>query len=207
MLLLDEPLSALDPFLRIRMRSELKRWQQRLGISFIHVTHSQDEALALADLIIVINDGRIEQAGSALDVFRRPATAFVARFIGGHNVLAVERTGNGHAKGPGDLHLPLPEAAPAGDRLSCTVRCDRIQVVRAPETLPAANGEARLLSQLAEVEYQGTHFKLRFAGEDLADFEAWLSESAFADAGLREGDAVVASWSPADVHWLAPGQA
>jgi putative spermidine/putrescine transport system ATP-binding protein len=86
-LLLDEPLSALDPFLRIRMRLELKRLQRELGIAFIHVTHAQDEALALADGIIVMNGGRIEQAGSPQDVFNAPKTEFVARFIGGHNVL------------------------------------------------------------------------------------------------------------------------
>ncbi len=87
-LLLDEPLSALDPFLRIKMRLELKRLQRELGISFIHVTHSQDEALALADDIIVMNGGEIEQAGPPKDVFNAPKTEFVARFIGGHNVLS-----------------------------------------------------------------------------------------------------------------------
>ncbi len=71
-LLLDEPLSALDPFLRIRMRAELKRFQRDLGISFIHVTHSQDEAMALADLIVVMSDGRIEQQGSPQQVFNAP---------------------------------------------------------------------------------------------------------------------------------------
>ncbi len=86
-LLLDEPLSALDPFLRIRMRAELKRLQRELGISFIHVTHGQDEALALADEIIVMNNAVIEQAGSAREVYNTPKTAFVARFMGGHNVL------------------------------------------------------------------------------------------------------------------------
>jgi putative spermidine/putrescine transport system ATP-binding protein len=86
-LLLDEPLSALDTFLRVRMRIELKRLQTQLGIPFIHVTHGQDEALALADLVVVMNKGKIEQAGSALDVFERPATEFVARFLGGHNVI------------------------------------------------------------------------------------------------------------------------
>ncbi len=86
-LLLDEPLSALDPFLRVRMRAELRRLQRRLGIPFVHVTHGQDEALALADLVVVMNKGRIEQAGSPLEVFERPATEFVARFLGGHNVI------------------------------------------------------------------------------------------------------------------------
>ncbi|MGB0661238.1 MAG: ABC transporter ATP-binding protein [Mangrovicoccus sp.] len=89
-LLLDEPLSALDPFLRVKVRAELKRLQQELGISFIHVTHGQDEALALADEIVVMNNAVIEQAGSARDVFASPRTEFVARFIGGHNVIDLE---------------------------------------------------------------------------------------------------------------------
>ncbi|MEM7525303.1 MAG: ABC transporter ATP-binding protein [Pseudomonadota bacterium] len=88
-LLLDEPLSALDPFLRIRMRGELKKLQRELGVTFIHVTHGQDEALALADEIIVMNGGRIEQAGPARGVWSAPRTEFVARFIGGHNVIAL----------------------------------------------------------------------------------------------------------------------
>lgn len=88
-LLLDEPLSALDPFLRIRMRSELKKLQRELGISFVHVTHGQDEALALADEIVVMNAATIEQAGPAREVFDAPKTAFVARFIGSHNVIAL----------------------------------------------------------------------------------------------------------------------
>lgn len=88
-LLLDEPLSALDPFLRIRMRGELKKLQRELGITFIHVTHGQDEALALADEIVVMNDAVIEQAGPARDVWAKPRTEFVARFIGGHNVISL----------------------------------------------------------------------------------------------------------------------
>jgi putative spermidine/putrescine transport system ATP-binding protein len=86
-LLLDEPLSALDPFLRLKMRTELKRLQRELGITFIHVTHSQDEAMALSDQIVVMNAGRTEQAGPAREVFNAPKTEFVARFIGNHNVL------------------------------------------------------------------------------------------------------------------------
>ena len=89
-LLLDEPLSALDPFLRIRMRAELKRLQRELGISFIHVTHSQEEAMALADLIVVMNEGRIEQIGAPRDIYNKPRTEFVARFIGGNNVLPID---------------------------------------------------------------------------------------------------------------------
>jgi putative spermidine/putrescine transport system ATP-binding protein len=89
-LLLDEPLSALDPFLRIRMRAELKRLQRELGITFIHVTHGQDEALALADECVVMNNAVIEQAGPPREVWAQPRTEFVARFMGGHNVITWE---------------------------------------------------------------------------------------------------------------------
>ncbi len=88
-LLLDEPLSALDPFLRDKMREELRRFQRELGITFIHVTHSQTEAMALADEVIVMNNAVIEQAGSPRDVYQKPNTEFVARFLGGHNVIAL----------------------------------------------------------------------------------------------------------------------
>jgi putative spermidine/putrescine transport system ATP-binding protein len=86
-LLLDEPLSALDPFLRGKVREELKRLQRELSITFIHVTHSQDEAMALADLMVVMEDGHIRQCAHPRDVFERPVSPFIARFIGSHNVL------------------------------------------------------------------------------------------------------------------------
>ncbi len=89
-LLLDEPLSALDPFLRIRMRAELSRLQRELGLTFIHVTHSQDEAMALSDKIVLMNDAVIEQSGTPNEVFNTPGTEFVARFMGGHNIVKAD---------------------------------------------------------------------------------------------------------------------
>ena len=86
-LLLDEPLSALDPFLRVKMRAELKRLQSELGITFLHVTHSQDEAMALSDQIVVMNDAKIQQSGSPREIYNNPDTEFVAKFLGGHNVI------------------------------------------------------------------------------------------------------------------------
>ena len=106
-LLLDEPLSALDPFLRGAMREELKRLQRELGISFIHVTHSQEEALALSDLVVVMDHGVIVQSGTPRAVFNQPATAFIARFMGGHNVIR-------SAKGP------------------VAVRADRCRIIQTP---------------------------------------------------------------------------
>ncbi len=111
-LLLDEPLSALDPFLRVRMRAELKRLQRELGITFIHVTHGQEEAMALADLVVLMNGGKIEQQGSPRDVWNAPRTEFTARFMGGHNIVTT------------------PEAKVA-------VRCDRTRLVHGAGPRPA----------------------------------------------------------------------
>ncbi len=86
-LLLDEPLSALDEFLRLRMRGELKSLQNELGITFVHVTHTQPEAIALADMVVVMDTGRIDQADTANVIFDQPTTPYVARFMGGQNVL------------------------------------------------------------------------------------------------------------------------
>jgi putative spermidine/putrescine transport system ATP-binding protein len=150
-LLLDEPLSALDPFLRIRVRAELKRLQHELGISFIHVTHSQDEAMALADLIVVMNAGRIEQAGAPRDVFNAPKTAFVAQFIGGHNVIATDR-------GPIAVRadrLKLTRPTGATSKLSATVRSVEYQGTHLQITL-AAPDASELTATLSEADYDAT---------------------------------------------------
>jgi putative spermidine/putrescine transport system ATP-binding protein len=107
-LLLDEPLSALDPFLRIKVREELKRLQRELEITFIHVTHSQDEAMAMADLMVVMEDGVIRQSGAPREIFERPVNPFIARFIGGHNVLP-------SPSGPIAIRADRCRLGPAGD--------------------------------------------------------------------------------------------
>jgi putative spermidine/putrescine transport system ATP-binding protein len=102
-LLLDEPLGALDLKLRQQMQVELKTIQQDLGITFIYVTHDQEEALAMSDRIAVFNDGRVEQVGSAAEVYERPATEFVAGFVGISNVL--ERGGRRFTVRPEKIHM------------------------------------------------------------------------------------------------------
>jgi putative spermidine/putrescine transport system ATP-binding protein len=146
-LLLDEPLSALDPFLRIKVRAELKRLQKELGISFLHVTHSQDEAMALADLVVLMNGGRIEQAGSPHDVFNAPRTAFVAQFMGGHNVLATP--GGPIAVRADKLKLRAQGRGPG--RLSATVRAIEYQGTHHQVTLAQADGD--LTAILSEDEF------------------------------------------------------
>jgi putative spermidine/putrescine transport system ATP-binding protein len=145
-LLLDEPLSALDPFLRIKVRTELKRLQKELGISFLHVTHSQDEAMALADLIVVMNGGHIEQAGTPRDVFNAPRTAFVAQFMGGHNVIAAD--GGKIAVRADRLRLHRS----GQQRLSAMVRSVEYQGTHVQVTL-TAKGAGELTATLTEAEF------------------------------------------------------
>ena len=174
-LLLDEPLSALDPFLRVKMRAELKRWHRELGMSFIHVTHSQEEAMALADLVVVMNQGRIEQAGSAREVFERPRTEFVARFIGAHNVIDT----------------------PAG---RIAVRTDRLRLAEAEATGPLAQ-VAAVEYQGAQVL---VHLAAPDAGADDAPaWTAALPDTDFHAAPIEPGRCVALRWQPADAHALA----
>jgi putative spermidine/putrescine transport system ATP-binding protein len=180
-LLLDEPLSALDPFLRVRMREELKTLQTRLGISFIHVTHSQDEAMALADLVVVMNGGRIEQAGPPREVFNRPASAFVARFIGGHNV------------------LPSAVARATGEGAFVAIRADRMTV----QPGSGRQSDASSLSGVARsVEYLGATVQIGIDVIGLETLSAVMPEARFDATPVIPGQPVVLSWTPGDVHVL-----
>ena len=125
LLLLDEPLSALDALERIRLRGEIRRLQRQVGITTIMVTHDQEEALSMADRIVVMNHGVIEQVGTPMDIYERPATPFVADFVGKVNVL------HGYALG-GNL---LPRR-----RHGAAMRClrQRLRAGRRGEPLPAA---------------------------------------------------------------------
>ncbi len=208
-LLLDEPLSALDPFLRVRMREELKRFQRQFGITFIHVTHSQDEALALADLVIVMNGGRIEQADAPRAVFDRPTTTFVARFIGGHNVLrcTVDSADGQGARLRGPMGIPIGttrRGLAAGSAIHVAIRNDRMRVGRIADRLAfngdTANPRQALPSRIAAVEYQGSVVKLRLQADGVDDLTVTLMDHAFDEADVGMGDAVAVGWDDADVH-------
>ena len=110
-LLLDEPLGALDLKLRQEMQTELKRIQREVGITFIYVTHDQEEALTMSDRLAVMNNGRVEQVGTPVDVYEQPATEFVAGFIGVSNL--IDRDGHRLTVRPEKVHLLLDEAEPA----------------------------------------------------------------------------------------------
>ena len=180
-LLLDEPLSALDPFLRIQMRAELRRWQKQLGLTFIHVTHSQEEAMALADTMVVMNHGLIEQVGSPHEVYNHPASEFVARFMGGHNVID---TPNG----------PI------------AVRNDHILIT--PATEPA-KGAGSVAAQITDVEYQGTYvllgLELLQGAPGRKAMSELLSEAPFLARPYAQGEQVTLSWHEADARVLGSG--
>ena len=135
-LLLDEPLAALDAKLRRAMQIELKRLQARVGITFLFVTHDQDEALAMSDRIAVMSRGRIEQLGAAADVYHRPATPFVADFLGRSNVLEAQivHRDEHHAEllASGALHMHVPAGAlpPAGRVGFISIRPEKIRLCR-----------------------------------------------------------------------------
>jgi len=131
-LLLDEPLGALDLKLRQEMQLELKAIQQRVGITFIYVTHDQEEALAMSDRLAVFNRGRIEQVGAPAEVYERPATAFVAGFVGTSNLLSgaaaeqiVGRPGT-YTVRPEKIRLAEPEATVAADESTASGRIDEV---------------------------------------------------------------------------------
>ena len=203
-LLLDEPLSALDPFLKIQMRAELKRLQRDLGITFVHVTHSQEEAMALADLVVVMSDGKIEQAAEPREIFKRPATAFVARFMGDHNVLAgrvaaLDAAGATLAVAGGAAFRtpPAPHLA-VGQPAEIAIRRDRIAI---GEGAAAGFGITGLVKN---IEYRGGSMKVTLDAPGVADFTVYADEDVFDHKPHTVGDAVPLSWSAADVHVLGP---
>jgi putative spermidine/putrescine transport system ATP-binding protein len=210
-LLLDEPLSALDEFLRLQMRGELRRIQNEFGISFVHVTHTQMEAIALADMVVVMDQGHIEQAATARDVFDRPRTPYVARFIGGQNVIegkVVEQRPGGVLLDSGGKQVlvsaPQP-APPLGERFSISVRRDRVQLQRsesasAGPTLNAVSG------RVSAMEYQGSWLKITIENASGEDFVVNESDSQFFANPVAIGDRVSASWKPEEVHFLTIGE-
>jgi putative spermidine/putrescine transport system ATP-binding protein len=210
-LLLDEPLSALDEFLRLQMRGELQRMQRDLGITFIHVTHTQPEAIALADLVVVMDQGHIEQAASARDVYAKPLTAYVARFMGGQNVFA----GRVSAVADGMVVLDLPNRSrvefaadgtvpPTGSTVHISVRRDRVHLARRSGD-SSAGGFNAVSGRVRAIEYQGTWVKVTLEGWGGEDFVVNLPDSEFFADPVNVGDAAWAHWAAGDVHLLVGG--
>ena len=185
MLLLDEPLGALDLQLRKEMQIELKRMQKQLGITFIYVTHDQEEALTMSDRIVVMNHGNIDQIGTPEDIYNEPANAFVARFIGESNIVS------------GIMHDDF-DVEFAGKHFVCVdkgfEKMESVDVVIRPEDIRFGEpGENTIDGTVETVTFKGVHFEMIV---DSFGTKWKIHSTKFAEAGSFIG----MSLTPEDIH-------
>ncbi len=203
-LLLDEPLGALDLKLRRQMQLELKRIQSRVGSTFVHVTHDQEEAMTMADTIAVMNAGRVEQLGSPRELYERPVTRYVANFLGQSNILTgsvVEAHGDDTVVDVHGVRLSVPgRHGTAGSSVSFGVRPEKaLALVGDPSRHHAAHEHSGLRNAVpgtvTDVAFTGlsTQYVVRTGwGEDLGVF----TQNAGGEPPLQRGDAVMVAWRP-----------
>ena len=206
-LLLDEPLGALDLKLRRQMQLELKRIQTEVGITFVHVTHDQEEAMTMADTIAVMNEGKIEQMGSPIQIYEHPKTAFVANFLGQTNLF--EGTVAGIEGDELDVkvkdvvfHVPLSSTEIRSGRIVFGVRPEKVKIVDQGKTgLPKnqINGSIKLT---AFVGVSTQYEVVTNWGQEISAFEQNIDPS---DLG-RPGQAVTLAWEPRHTFVLDPDQ-
>jgi ABC-type Fe3+/spermidine/putrescine transport system ATPase subunit len=181
-LLLDEPLGALDLKLRKGLQEELRRLQRALGMTFIFVTHDQEEALAMSDRIAVMNQGRVEQVGTPVEIYERPSTRFIAEFVGSGNFF--EGTGDGRVVRTRD-GLSI-ESAATGE-VTLLVRPEKMRV----------NGGTGLSARVEEVLYQGASMSIILRAGERKILVEDANDGALSD--VRVGETTTVSWSPQDV--------
>jgi iron(III) transport system ATP-binding protein len=189
-LLFDEPLSNLDAKLRKRVRADIRQLQQTLGITSVYVTHDQSEALAISDVVVVMNQGRIEQIGAPVDLYRRPASLFVADFIGEANLLPA-RVEDGHVRVADYRFGYRQEAAPAG-AATLMVRPEAIRV--------AADGEG-LAGRVRSAFFMGTYVDYLIETEA---GEISVSDARSVDGMYGAGRSVRLQFLPSGLYLLPP---
>jgi iron(III) transport system ATP-binding protein len=187
LLLLDEPLSALDAIVRVHLRQEIRSLQRKLGVTTIMVTHDQEEALAVADRIVVMNQGVIEQVGTPMEVYRDPATLFVADFVGRINALPATLEGAGRAR--------VGQGASAG-RFECPnlgARGDAVKIYLRPEDVlarPIAPGDSNVFeAEIDKIEFLGSYCLVRVKADALGEHRltVYLSLNFLAEQKLEVG--------------------
>jgi spermidine/putrescine ABC transporter ATP-binding subunit len=199
MLLLDEPLSALDKKLREEMQVELRQIQRTVGITTLFVTHDQEEALALADRVIVMNSGLISQIGTPADIYLRPADPFVAGFIGRSNFFNAEvidaqgesvivRTDTGEV-----LHVRADRLLPKGCKIVFSVRPERIRLGRRGDV----NTSNTLNGRIEHVIFMGAQRHVRVVTESKRRIDVTVPEQ------CAEGEEIALSWHPSDAVILS----
>jgi spermidine/putrescine transport system ATP-binding protein len=190
MLLLDEPLSALDAHLVIRMQGVLTKLQRELGITFVYVTHSQSEAFAMADRVVIMGQGEIAQIGNPREIFRAPKTRFVAEFVGRNNILSGVISAGVMATAQGPVPVPARDGA-----AQIVVAADRVSVSRErPATGPAI--QVAFLSE----EFAGTGIICYFEAPDGTEFKAQVTEDDLGALQPGPGQSFWLTWDPAAVH-------
>jgi ABC-type Fe3+/spermidine/putrescine transport system ATPase subunit len=204
-LLLDEPLGDLDRLLQLRMRVELRNLQRQLGLMFIHVTHNQEEALSMADRIVVMNDARIQQVADPLTIATRPETEVVARFMGDNNIIrgrVAERNGDrlvvvGEHDVRSSVHAPGTDHA-VGDDALLAVRAAAVELA---EGGAASAQENSAEAEIVFVEFLGDLVKLHLevGGERML---AKVSGERYPLLHGREGDRIRITWKEEDVQLL-----
>ena len=198
-LLLDEPLGALDLKLRKQMQLELKRIQKEVGITFVFVTHDQEEAMTISDRIAVMNNGRIEQLGRPEDVYERPSTVFVAEFLGASNLLDGTYRGTNGGWGEVDLangvkiRIPVERDRRAGESVRVGVRPEKIQVIPV-DTEPSASQNV-VPATLRSAVFAGVSFQYFFQTSEGREMTAFDRNST-GGAVAKPGDAVRLAWAP-----------
>ncbi|MEV7202184.1 ABC transporter ATP-binding protein [Streptomyces griseoluteus] len=212
-LLLDEPLGALDLKLRRQMQLELKRIQTEVGITFVHVTHDQEEAMTMADTVAVMNAGRVEQLGSPTELYENPRTTFVANFLGTSNLIEAEvdsRSGGDIVLRAGDGKLLMPEArcsapAPAGGKLLVGIRPEKIALTHADDAGSVPEGRNRLTGTVADAGFIGVSTQY-VIDSPVAGALAVYAQNVERDTRLVPGAEVVLHWNPAHTFALDADQ-
>ena len=194
-LLLDEPLSALDAKLRRAMQFELKRLQRQLGITFVFVTHDQEEALTMSDRIAIVNRGRIEQLGTAHEIYHRPATRFAANFVGQANLLEARLLSRDAASArvsvAGGLELTLPAASWPADEATAliAIRPEKIHLTKTAASFPA--GATNTFEALIDEEiFQGAMKHLAITTVAGTRLNAVVANEGALGESFRAGDRV-----------------
>ncbi|GAA0951805.1 ABC transporter ATP-binding protein [Nonomuraea longicatena] len=186
-LLLDEPLGALDLKLRQAMQIELKRIQREVGITFVYVTHDQSEALTMSDRIAVMNEGVVEQLAGPREIYEKPASEFVAGFIGTSNLLSGDCSDGVLAVGGGRVLVPGGAGA-----VSVTVRPEKIVI----STEEPANGVSAVPGTVGEVVYLGTYNSYAVSLADGAEVTVFQQNAQDSTTTAERGDSVWLSWQP-----------
>jgi spermidine/putrescine transport system ATP-binding protein len=207
-LLLDEPLGALDLKLRKQMQLELKALQREVGITFVYVTHDQEEALTMSDVIVVMRDGLIQQQGSPSELYERPVNRFVADFIGVSNPIAgrvvefdpARRRARVESDSGLQLNGPVtdPAAKPSsGDRVTVAIRPERLRVEPAgQESAHSTGASMRVAGRIRQGTYLGDQTEYRISTDHAGELIARRqnAEGIASILGLGPGDAVVIHW-------------